>query len=266
MAAQQIMFFEKNKADISNTGVTLTASQGNDFIEYVRNRSNKSAWMTSDSVDSDNTTIEIDFVDERTITDIILVKHNFKSYTIQYWDGAAYQDFSTAIAETTNTAVTTHHVFNSVSTLKILLTITGTMTPDEDKYLYQFIVTENIGQLQGWPVIKKPMHNKNRKNLKMLSGKSKIIQNVGAFECQLSVEIWKIDADLTVIESIYEQPEGFLIWLCGGDEDQFSTIREGYRLEDIYLMKCDNEYTPQYYKGLYKSGLQIEIQMKEITE
>jgi hypothetical protein len=141
--------------------------------------------------------------------------------------------------------------------------LTVRLVADADKYLFQFISTTQIGQLQGWPVIKSPTVSRNRKTNKMLSGKILVKENIGAFTTSLTVKILSIDNDLTIIESMYASNEGFLVWLCGGDESQFKNERIGYRLEDIYLMKCTNEWRPEWSDGLYTSGMKINIQLKE---
>jgi len=263
--AEQIIFFNKNQADISDESVVATASQGDDYTDYALNRKNDSAWITTGSVDSDNTYFEIDYVDEKTITDILLIKHNFKAFTIQYYDGS-YKDFSTPINETNNTDDSTHFTFNSVSTTKIKLIVTGTQTADQDKYLYQFISTTQIGQLNAYPEIKQPTLSRNRKKQKMLSGKLNILESVGAFSTTLKVKVLSSDADLTIIENLYSANEGFLVWLCGGDESQFKNERMGYRMEDIYLMKCVDEWTPEYYKGMYQRGMKIDIKLGEVVD
>ena len=263
--ASQILFFEKNKADISNANVTITGSQGVGFEDFVRNRSNNSGWVTDGSVDSDNTTLTVDFVDSHIIEDIILIDHNFKAYTIQYWTGAIYDDFSTPIAETVNTAVTTRHNFTAVTTTKLLLTITGTMVADADKYLKQFIATKDIGTFSAWPVIK-PELGRNKAKNQMLSGKVSIRERTGARRETLSIKVLSTDADLTTIENLYFANEGFLYWPCGGDESQYRNERIGYRLEDIYLMKCENEWNPAWYQGLYQSGMKIDIKLIEVTD
>jgi len=263
--AQQIIFFEKNKADLSKSNVSITASQGSTYVDYMRNRSNRTAWITTGSVDADNTYIEIDFADAVTLTDIILLKHNFKAYTIQYWTGLAYTDFSTAISETSNSDVNKHHNFDSVITTKIKLTITGTMVADDDKYLYQFIATDRIGQLESWAIVKSKL-SRNRQKSTMLSGKMSIREKIGAFSGTASVKIVSSDADLTIIEKLFESNSGFLYWACGGDETQYRTERKGYRMEDIYLVKCVNEWQADWYKGLYQTGMKVDLKLQEVID
>lgn len=264
--ANQILFLKKNKLDISDTTVTLTASQGDDYTDFARNRLNTSAWVTSGSVDADNTNIVVDFVNSVDLDIIILAKQNFKNYTVQYWNGSAYTDFSTAINVTNSTADTKYHEFTLVTTTKIKLIVTGTQTANADKYLYQFIASEKIGRLEGWPVIKKPTLSRDRIKNKMISGKLAVKEQIGNFSTDLEVKILSDDTDLTVVEDLYDSNDGFLLWLCGGSETQFSSVRKGYRLEDIYLMKCVDEWQPEFYKGFYKSGIVTKISMSEVVD
>ena len=74
-----IIIFKKNAIDYGVSGIIAQASQSSDLAIYALNRSNSSAWMTTDSVDADNTTYEVETPDEFDVTDIGLVKQNFKA-------------------------------------------------------------------------------------------------------------------------------------------------------------------------------------------
>lgn len=261
----QIIFFKKNKADYQNSNCVVTASESSNYAPYVQRRRNDIGFMTTGSSDASNTTITVDFVDLQTLTDIILVKHNFKSFTIKYWDGASYVDFSTPIVETANISVTSRYSFNSIAVTKFQITVTGTMVLDAEKKIAQIIATELIGQLSAWPIIKTPVFFKNRQNIKALSGKTVTSANSGGFQCALQVKVLSADADLTIIERLYGSGTGFLVWLSGGVASQFSSSREGYRLEDIYLMRSVNDYSPEWNGGLYKSGMVLGISLAEVV-
>lgn len=263
--AKQISFFQKNFADYSFSNVVVTASEGSDYAPNIQKRVNYNGWMTTGSVDANNTTLTINFVDLVTITDLFLVLHNFKSFTIQYWNGTGYSDFSTAINPTNNTDSVTHFTFNAVQTTMILITILGTQVPNSDKSLCQFIATTEIGQLQGWPVIKTPTFNTNKRVNTMLSGKKDIESNLGGITFNLSVSNWNNATDLTTIETLYQSGTGFLVWLCGGDQTQFSSIRKGYRLQDFFLCKCEDDYIPEWVDGLYTTGMVMDIKISECT-
>jgi hypothetical protein len=262
----QILFFRKSRGDLSNETVSATASEGALYAEYALTRGNLNAWITSGSVDANDTTWEVDFGEAKDISEILLLKHNFKEFKVEYWDGSSYQDFSPAIIETVNTLESNYYETDLVSTSKVRVTIYGTQTPNEDKYMYQFIATEKLGRLNGWPIIKAPKHSRNRIKTQTLSGKMSIVENIGGFSCKLGVSSLSDWDDLDLIETLYDANEGFLVWLCGGDENQFRTVRQGYRMEDIYLMKCSDEYQPEYVGGLYKSGIKIEIDLQEVIE
>lgn len=263
--AGQIIFFDKNKADISQPNGVATASQGVGIEDLARNRSNDTWWMTTGSVDSDNTTYTMDLIDLFSIDSVILIGHNFKSYTVKYWDGSAYQNFSTTIAPTTNAATTTYHTFTAVETTKVQITILGTVVVNADKYLAQIIITKKIAQLNGWPHIKAPAHDKNLTIARMVSGKSNVTQNLMGFSCDLEVVTLSDSTDLATIDQIYFSGNSFLVWLCGGSETQFRTAARGMRLKDIYLMQCVNKWTPEPYSGLYGIGYKTKIQLAEVT-
>lgn len=269
--AQQIKFFNKNNIDLDNTDATITVTDatatdtGQSIVDLMRNRNNTSGWLTTGSNDAANTTLVFDMIDEKQVSDIMVVKHNLKAFTIKYWNGLSYVDFSTPINETTNTEETNYYSFTEVSTTRIQLVITGTQVVNEDKIIRQFIITNKLltGQLTGWPLIRSPRHNTSKQISKMLSGKVNIVETTGAFSFSLEVRNWNIDADLNIIEEIYFGRKGVLISLSGGDDLQFSHRRIGYRKEDIYLVRAINDYSPEWVSGIYTNGLKIKMNLHE---
>ena len=180
--AGQVIFFQKNIIDIDNDEVTMTvtdtvaSNNGQDFINFVRNRRNDSAWMTTESDDTANTEIVMDWISGRDVSEIVLIKHNWKAFTIKYWNGSSYVDFSTPIAETNNTESTSRFSFDLIEITRIQIIIQSTQVANADKELFQLIVTQYLltGQLNGWPMIKNPTHSTNKKIVRMLSGKASI--------------------------------------------------------------------------------------------
>jgi len=100
----------------------------------------------------------------------------------------------------------------------------------------------------------------------MLSGKSNFVSQIGGFTVDLKLKYWNDDDDLTAIEQIYTNRLPVLVWLCGGDEDQFTFKRIGYRMEDIYLMRPSNDYIPQWYSNIYTTGIDINIKLVEVVD
>lgn len=265
--SSQIIFFEKSKCDFSIDDVSATASQGSTHAEKPLNRSNYTAWITTGSVDADNTTWEVDMVDEKLVSEILLIGMNFAAYTIKYWDGAAYQDFATPISVSGNTAENKRHTVTQVSTTKLKITITGTIVADSDKYLKQFVASNLIGQLNGWPIVDNPETSRNKSISKMLSGKALVRERIGNFACSLKVKSVTDTDDIGVFEDLFNANEGFLVSLGGFDEDQFTVgARQGWRQKDLYLMKTKNEYRPIYKDGIYTNGIIENVQLIEVVD
>lgn len=265
-----IKFFRKNRMDLDFSSVEITVTDGvatnngQDFVNFLRNRNNTSGWMTTDSDDSANTEMIVDFSDSVTIDTIILIGHNFKAYTIKWWDGALWQDFSTPIAETVYTAEESYHPFDSQMTNKLQLIIDSTQVVDDDKSLVQFIATDLLGEFEVEPIVVGEF-DRDRKVTKALSGKNFIAKAIGGFNCQIKMNNVVNDNDLTLVETLYESFEGFLVWLSGGDSTQFQTQRKGFLLEDLYLMNCVNEYKAAWEGGFYKHGMAISLNLVEVN-
>jgi hypothetical protein len=267
----RIKFYEKSYLDIDSQNITITVTDatatnsGQSYVDFVRNRNNETAWMTTGSDDAANTQIDIDMAETLAIDRLLIVKHNLKAYTIQYHNGSSYVDFSTAINETTNTKSTNEHIFTEVQASKIRIITTGTQVADDDKFIYQILICKSLGQLEGYPEIKKPVYSANKRVIKLLSGKSFIARQRGAFSCTLDVKNYNITADLNILESIYFNLSGVLVWVNAGDSDQFSREHISYRPEDIFLVQPTDEWTPEFYKSLYQSGIKFKMNLVEVV-
>lgn len=265
-----IKFFKKSVYDLSNTlpETTVTdataSNTGEAFTDFMRNRSNSSGWATTGSVDAANTTIEIDFNDLKEFNRIMLLGHNLKAFTLKYWDGSSWVDFSTPISETTNTAGSNYYEFDLVESRYLQLIITGTMTADADKTIKQILVCEFLGELSFEPEVDIEF-TKQRKRTAYLSGKSFVSSQVGGFSCRLRHPTIENESDFSLIEELFDAYEGFHISISGGTETQFSTVRPGYRLEDIYFVNLANEYRPSFLNGRWKNGIPIDMVLVEVN-
>lgn len=263
--AGQLLFFKKNILDYENPNVTLTVFSGSATSANMRNRSSRDGYFTEGSVDGSGEFITARFQEVRRVNSVLLLKHNFKKFKVYYYDDdtAAYVLLHT---ETACTETSSYISFATVNTSIILIDeITHSQVANEEKYLYQFICAELIGQLSGWPVFKKPLLSRDTRVNKMLSGKSNHQVSAGAYSTSLEVANWSSSADLAIVEALYNINEGFLFWPCGGDEEQFKSVRKGYRLEDIYLCRCANELSPEWAEGFYQNGMKLRIDLVEVN-
>jgi len=265
-----IKFFRKNVIDFANSLIEITVTDaiadddGQDFVDLIRNRDNNSGWGTTNSLDAANTTLEIQFGETRTIERAILIGHTFKSYTLKYWNGSAWTNFSTTIAPTTNEDSDTYHEFTEVQTTAVQLVILGTIDANTDKFLTQLILCEELGEFEDEPEVQ-PQFDKDRKATKFLSGKTFVARSVGGFNCRIRKKSVSNENDLSIVETLFNSYEGFLVWLCGGTVSQFETVRAGYRMRDIFLMNLSNEMQPEWLESRYYNGMQIDLRLVEVN-
>lgn len=258
-------FFEKNKIDFDQANISITVTDGTatdtgeDFIDQIRNRRNHSGWMTTGSADAANTQVDIDTTDAVTINVLFMIQHNFKDFTFKYHNGSSYE---TLVTGSGNTQEDSYYKFKAVTGNLFRLIITGTMTADDDKRLAQMILTQFVGQFSEKPEFY-PVDGKNRRRIQFLSGKEKIVRTTGAFECRVQRDNMRAEADLNLVETIYNSVEGLLIWLCGDDTQQFTSVRYTWRRRDIYLVVARNEYEPHFDDSFYDRGVNVDIRLVE---
>lgn len=264
----QINFFRKNHIDTDRINPLLTVTDlvatnpGDEYLKFLRNRNNNSGWNTSGSSDAANTEILVDLKDFQNVDMVMLVRHNFKNFLVEYYDTGAvgFVEYANYV----DNEIATTLIKKSVHTNQIRITIYNTTVVDDDKTMRQLIVTENFfsGEFIGWPEIKKPQTSLNKKITGMISGKARVVETRGAFSCSLDVKLLKIEEDLTIIENIFFNREGVLMLLSGGNEDQFSSRRIGYRNEDIVLVRPTNELELPWVKN-YTTGIKIKMKLIE---
>lgn len=269
--AGQIIFLKKNKIDLEAVDASITVTDavadnsGQDYVNFMRNRNNRSAWMTTGSTDAALTTLNISLGDVKGISNIMLVGHNLKNYTIKYRQGlGTFLNFSTTIAPTNDANSTTYYSFDEVQATEIEIVINGTQVADADKMIKQLIITEMLGQFEGWPQVRNPEFGTNKKVTQMLSGKSRVVEMLESFRCTLDVRHWRKAADIALIEQIYFLREGVLMWINSDTPTQFFTDVRGYRKEDIFLVRPLDAYSPEFVSGIYQNGLAQSIKLGEV--
>jgi hypothetical protein len=137
------------------------------------------------------------------------------------------------------------------------------MVANEDKFITRLLITSLVGSFTGFPVIKAPTHGTNKGKTQLLSGLTNIVESTGSFSVTLGCDHFTDANDLALIETIYNSRKAFNFWLCGGDDTQFTYPLKGYRKEDIYLMRPDDDYRPELYKSIYKCGVMQDIKLVE---
>jgi hypothetical protein len=276
-----MIFLEKNKIDLDRgTDVVITITDavatdtGADYVDYLRNRSNDSGWGTTDSTDAANTQIDIDMGEESDINRILLLRQNFKAYTIQYsTDDVTYSNFSTSINVSGNSEADKYHTFNTVAARYIRIIVTGTFVTNDDKYCSQIIITESIGSLSTiQPHIADVEFGRNRRFIKTVSGKGRVKRNVGAASFTLRKNNVTDATDLSLLETLHDYHNGFIVWPNGDANTNQSAANAAilnarifWRRQDVFTMNIASELKPEFNTGRYAFGMDQEIDFREVV-
>lgn len=268
-----ISFYDKSKSLFDN-GATAVASSNTDDQNLCLGTNKYFKWQSSGSNDSTTETITITLSSSVSISRIFLLDHNFKNFQIQY--GSPATDFTNVVGldsysenlidVTGFSRNTAYFEFDAVTTDKIILTIDTTQTADAEKYLVQFIATNELGTLTGYPDIKNVRLDRDESKEKSISGRYHIQKSYESVSFDLGLKIYPNASDVDILDDLHDREESFHVWLCGGKPDQFTTKQRGFRVNDLYLMQVDKPLRNSYYKNIYICGVEQNYSFIEVVD
>lgn len=266
-----IKFFEKSRSDVDNINTVITVSSGESLKYRINDRVTYTKWQSVGSNDSTTETIEIDFGAEYDIDRILLIRNNFKAFSVRY-DNSGWSHFTnvvtkegtqTNITETDNSKETNYYEFDKVTTQKILISVDTTQTADAEKFLFQFIATEEIGTFTGYPEYRH-VFNQTKNKKEANRGKSKFSLLDEVFTCTMNFNYYPVAEDHQLVLSLWDSIKEFYIYPCGANENQFRFQQKGFRLKDIYLVYFDSEFDPNYARNVYQLGMNYSLLLTEV--
>lgn len=259
-----IKFFDFDYLNNSNNN-TVTVSSGDVSKEFMFDGSIDTRWLSYlEGDDHTTSTIEIEFASSKNVDTVFLQKSNAKTYELEYWTGSAWATPAGLVESESEAGGDVLFTFTSLSTTKILVSITETLIADAEKYVTNLMAFSTIGQFTGYPNIK-PKIIMEQFDQKLISGKHHITDRGQSIEIILSFEKYVVDADLQLLEMLKQRKSEFFILLNGGNESQFTRLVEPYRLRDLYKVAISGGYPASYYKNLYGSGVDTEVTLVEVA-
>lgn len=266
-----ISFFDNNKA-LFDDGSTCVASTNTDDQNLILGTNKFFKWESIGSDDVTTETLTITLPSPISLSRIFLVDHNFKNFGIQY---GASLDFANVtgldsysdnqILETGFTRNTAYYQFDAVTTDTIIISIDTTQVVDAQKFLTQFIATNELGTLLGFPNLSGVKLDRNDKKSKAISGRLHLERGYESASFRLSLRTYPFEADIDLLDSLHDSNVSFLVWINGGLPDQFRFNQRGFRIEDIYNMKIDKAMNNSYYKNIYKAGANQSYSFMEVV-
>lgn len=268
-----ISFFDKNKAFYSE-GSTCVASSNTASQNLILGSNKYFKWESIGSNDTTTETLTITLPAAISISRLFLVDHNFKEFTIKY--GSTPSDFAAVkgiggytdskIAHTAFSGDTAYYEFTPVTTDTIVISVVKSQVANAQKYLNQFIVTNELGTLSGFPNMNGIKLDRNDQRDEAISGRVHIEKGYETATFNLDLNTYPYQADVTLLDSLHDRDLPFIVWLSGGISTQFKITQRGFRLKDVYQMKVTGSMNNSYYKNIYKSGVNQNYNFAEVVQ
>lgn len=268
-----IKFFETNYA-LFKKGASATASTNDSAAKSILDTNQYTQWESIGSNDLTNETIEITLPSESTIDSILLRDFNFKNFSVKYFDGASFVDFSNvvgvngvesaSISETSFAYDSGFYQFDSVSTTKIQIVCSTTQIANTQKYLTNFFATKEIGTFLGYPRVN-PTVDRNERVVRSLSGKAVVQKSYMTNNMSINFKTHPYQNDIDLLNILFNREEPFLVYLCGGrtGSNYFKIEQINWRLRDMYNMQIVGSMKNDFEKGVYILGVNKTIKLEE---
>ena len=263
-----IKVFEKS-ACLFKDGATIAASTADGAADNVLSMNRYLRWDSVGSNDSTTEVLTITFDGNKTFSRLFLVDMNGKDFRV-YYD--TNQDFAGVVGvdgDLTGVNVTeyakdsAYFEFDEVTAGNIRIEIYNTQVANAEKYLTFAGITSEIGTFTGFPDVK-PSTDSNEKRSQVQTGKYVTQKNFEIFDAQISLE-YVDQGDITLLNTIYETQDPFLIWLCGGKHgiSSFSAEFKNWRLKDLYQVQTFGQIRTVWRNNIYTSSPITSVRVAE---
>lgn len=268
-----VKFFSKNFSLLKN-GASSTATSNTEASKNVLSFFQYTIWESIASNDTVTEEIIIDLGGSKSIDRIFLLDMNFKNFNVMYFDGATYVHFAnvlsvngevkTNITETAYSKDSAYYEVTAVSARFIRVQVLSTQVADEQKYLTTFVATKELGTFNGFPKVT-PVSDRNEVKNQTLSNKILVQKTLPNILVTMKFSRYPDADDLTLLESLFDREDPFLVWLCGGrtGSDYFKFNQRGWRLKDLFNMQLTGNFSNEFDDGIYKLGFNKTLKFEE---
>lgn len=252
---------------------TVSASSADDKKEFMFDALKDTRWISSgEDTDGNDVSVEVQFgttlnPNTRVINSFYVLDTNIKDPEIQYYSGSAWVTLNSSVATILKSADFTNMFVRSnadISTQKIKLVGSDTLTPDEEKEVTLFMAFKEEGQFEYFPDFK-PKRDVTQSKFKTSDGKNIVLDRGECFEAKINFKSHTNQNDIDLIESLIESKTPFFIWPCGGDVSIFSYSFYPYRFKDIFKVAIEGDASPMVTKNYYKGGYNNKIDIIEVS-
>jgi len=256
--------------DLNNTalGGTAAASSSNANAIFAFDGLATTKWLsTGEGTDGNQVTLEMDYSANKQIEAFYIYNTNISDVEAQYWNGSAWVTADSSIATITK-STDLRYIFikltSGVTTTKVRLAGTNTISANSEKSVSQFLTFTELGQFEYFPKLKTKIEP-SQNTFKTDSGKYFVIERGEAFTAELIFKSHVNQNDITLLTTLLERKDTFYIWPCGGDTTIFTYSFKPYRFKDIFKVAIVGVNTPELTKNYYKAGLNTKLRLLEVV-
>lgn len=265
--AKGLRFFGTDFAEAAFGGTT-DASSRTTFAEFAFDGLIGTKWTSEgEDTDGDEVYLEMDFGINRTIDSFFVYNTNIEDVEVQYYDGAAWVTCSSSIA-TIVKSDDGNNLFvklnDEVTTQKVRVAGSDTITPDQEKYVTLFHAFMELGQFEYFPDFK-PKYTPIQNVFQTTDGRGVIIDRGEQFSAKIQFTSHVNQGDIDIAEALIAYKAPFFIWPNGGDESIFTYSFRPYRFQDLIKVGITGPSTPELTKNYYRAGYNNTINLVEVV-
>lgn len=236
---------------------TFTSSHGDDFIERICDWDRDSQFV-SDGADDDATEFTLDIQFElglALITRAILINHNLKDPTLEYWDGLTFQTFATGVALTDSNTIFTNA---GLTTNRFRIRCSTTQVADAEKEIGELIICQQAIEVAQDFVSFMPTSRVEESQMKMADGSlhravfKHSVNRSEKYEANFSFNFLTAN-EVNSMRRFKESGVAFVV--------QPESVT---RPDEIYYCHWIGPFKPKYMTTKKDAGFTIEMQVKEI--
>lgn len=268
-----ISFYDKSKC-LQKDGASCVASSATALQNLILNSNKYFKWTSSGSNDATTETLTITLPTAVSISRMFLIGHNFKSFDVRY-DNGSPADFANVrgLDSLTDNEIdvsnisrnTSYFEFTPVTTDTLIIRAFTTQTTNAEKFLAQFIVTNELGTFEGYPQLNDIELSRSIQKEQAISGRFHIQKGYESAAFDLNLRTYPKQNDIDLLQDLHEREDPFLVWPCGGLPDQFRIKQRGFLVDDIFQMQLDQGLRNSYDKNVYLMGVNQRYSFVEVV-
>lgn len=243
-------------------GGSVTVSSGSSTQWYATDNNKYTRWTTSGQSGTNNLATWLrDFGTPRIIDSIYVYQTNIVNINCVYGTGDTPLPNATVVRSQDGY----HHFFSftPVETTCFKFSGTSTLVVGDEKYINEVFLTQALGQFQ-YPVQFDGGMKKEQVDHKLENGRHFIINKGNALEGKLNFKSHVSTNDVELYNTLLERDSEFLLWINGGNENQFTYKFYPYRFGDFFKVSIVKGSNPSYTNNFYKAGLNASLPIVEI--